>query len=363
REMKLGRGLFSVFRQGTDSEGGGVVYGIDDEESRLNVNVADTNQLSKLPGMTPDVLAAILDWRDGDSAVSPGGAEAEYYGSLQPPYMPRNGPLQTVRELLMVRGVSQDLLFGPTNGVQPAMAPRDNSPQLKPSGGTGAQYGWANVLTVHSRVRNVTVSGNDRVNIQTADEQSLTGIKGITTDIAKAIVASRGQNQLQSIADLLDVTRQQNGGQNQRPGNGRGNQNNPGQGGGARLISETLLQDIGDDVTVSNDRNLEGAINVNTASVDVLATLPGVDRQLASQIISYRQSTGFFVNVAGLLKVPGLSKDIFKQMAPMVSARSETFRILSEGRVTSTGTRQRIEAIVRIGVSDVSTVAYREDDL
>src|SRR5206468_6148307 len=29
----------------------------------------------------------------------------------KPPYLPRNGPFQTVRELLMVRGVSRELLF------------------------------------------------------------------------------------------------------------------------------------------------------------------------------------------------------------------------------------------------------------
>ena len=36
----------------------------------------------------------------------------EYYSSLNPPYVPRNGPLQTVEELLLVRGVTPQLLFG-----------------------------------------------------------------------------------------------------------------------------------------------------------------------------------------------------------------------------------------------------------
>ena len=54
---------------------------------------------------------------------------------------------------------------------------------------------------------------------------------------------------------------------------------------------------------------------------------------------------------------------IFKQIAPLVSARSETFRILSEGRVTSTGARQRIQVVVHVSLNEISTLSYREDDL
>ena len=358
RSVRFGRGTFSVFRPGKDDEGGGVIFGIDDEESRLNINTADTNQLSKIPGMTVDVISALIDWRDPDNTVSPGGAESEYYASLQPPYKPRNGPFQTIRELLMVRGITSDLLFGPPVASPAVPSGRDESPELKPSSGTGAVNGWANVFTVQSKVRNVNASGNERVNMQTAEEGALTGVRGITKDIAQAIVAYRGQNQFQSIADLLDVTRPQNGGGNARRGNG-----GPGQNSGPKVISETLLQDIGDDITVSNDESLEGAININSAGTDVLACLPGVDRPLAAAIIAYRSSTGFLPNTAALLKVPGMTTEIFKKVAPLVSARSETFRILCEGRVTSTGTRQRIETVVRVGVKEVATLAYREDDL
>ncbi|HLP76064.1 MAG TPA: hypothetical protein VK327_04035, partial [Candidatus Paceibacterota bacterium] len=91
REASLGRGTFSVFRRGHDDEGGGILYGVSDEESRLNINTASSDALGKLNEMTADILAAVTDWRDGDNAASPGGAESEYYLSLQPPYQARNG--------------------------------------------------------------------------------------------------------------------------------------------------------------------------------------------------------------------------------------------------------------------------------
>jgi competence ComEA-like helix-hairpin-helix protein len=112
---------------------------------------------------------------------------------------------------------------------------------------------------------------------------------------------------------------------------------------------------------VAKEAYLPGVININSASLDVLACLPGLNRDLAQAIISYRQSSGFLPNIAWLLKVPGITRDIFKQVAPRVSARSETFRIVSEGRVDSTGARQRIQEIVHIGLHDTATLSYRED--
>ena len=95
----------------------------------------------------------------------------------------------------------------------------------------------------------------------------------------------------------------------------------------------------------------------------MLVCLPGVDRQLAQAIISYRQSNGFLPNTACLLRVAGMTREIFKQVAPLVSARSETYRILCEGKVKSSGARQRIQEIVHVGLGTMTTLSYREDDL
>jgi competence ComEA-like helix-hairpin-helix protein len=367
-EVSLGRGKFDVFRRGREDEGGGILYGVSDEESRINLNTASTDALSKLQDMTPDVLAAISDWRDGDNAASPSGAESEYYLSLRPPYLARNGAFQTVRELLMVRGVTPALLFGKDshcNDLLDSDYEDSGKPVFADAQVSDADLGWAGMLTINSMVKNVNASGEDRVNAQTADEGALSKVHGITADIARAIVTYRGQNQLQSIADLLDVTASSQtnrggaGGQGGSPAQG-----NQSSGSGRKVISTDLLLDIADDVSVSNGGDSQqGLININTASLDVLQTLPGVDRQMAHAIISHRKSSGFFPNVAHLLKVPGFEQSLLKQVAPLVTARSETFRIFSEGHVNSSGVRQRIQATVHVGLSDITTLSYREDDL
>lgn len=374
RDVRFGRGQFRVIHRGRPDEGGGILFGVSDEESRLNVNNASADELSKLYEMTPDVVAAIMDWRDEDNEVSPGGAELEYYLSLQPPYLPRNGSIQTLRELLMVRGISSELLLGRDRQLNGILQSDDDSPNDALS--DMLDLGWAGLLTVDSSVNNLNASGNERVNIQSADEAALTGVRGITSDIAKAIVAYRARNRFTSIADLLDVVAAPNRGRNGAPGApGDANQVNVQQGNspnsgapdanpsGPRVIDETLLMEIADDLTADSGSDLPGVVNVNSASLEVMACLPGLNRDLAQAIISFRQSNGFLPNVAWLLKVPGINRDILKQLAPRVTSRSETFRILSEGKVTSTGARQRIQEIVHIGLSGLTTVSYREDDL
>lgn len=209
------------------------------------------------------------------------------------------------------------------------------------------------------------------MNVQTADENTLASVRGLSRDIAKAIVAYRGQKKLENVADLLDVapvSPQQNQPRDMRDMNrpGANPAPNPGPQGpaaprvtGQPVISESLLLEIADDVTVA-DKDQPGAVNINSASPAVLMCLPGVSRELAQAIVSYRKSAGFFPNTAWLLKVNGMTREIFKQLAPKVTARSETFRILSEGQLPS-GVRKRIQVIVHLGSSDIETVSYRED--
>jgi len=59
------------------------------------------------------IVDAITDWVDTDD--DPKGfeeTESSYYESLDPPYASKNGPLEFIEELLLVRGITRDLYFG-----------------------------------------------------------------------------------------------------------------------------------------------------------------------------------------------------------------------------------------------------------
>ncbi len=68
-----------------------------------------------------DLVNAIKDWIDTDSEVTGTGAENAYYQSLGKPYTARNGPMESIDELLLVRGVTRDLLYGTAEA--PGLAP------------------------------------------------------------------------------------------------------------------------------------------------------------------------------------------------------------------------------------------------
>jgi competence ComEA-like helix-hairpin-helix protein len=363
QDVSLGRGKFQVFRRGSEDEGGGIIYGISDEESRLNLNTAAPTQFTNLAGITTDIIGAIVAWRSPaptnaavQDGTTVGGADSDYYMSLRPPYMARNGPFQTVRELLMVRGVTPELLLG-NDDNQNGFLDSDDDPSDQPPPGSKPPPppapGWAALLTVTDTDKNVNASGKDRVNPQTADEATLSAVSGITQPIARAIVSYRGQTQLQTLDDLLSVTAQN---QNQGGANQGGSGNS-----GSTVISQELLEQIADDLSLATGTDVQGLVNINTAGIEVLICLPGLDRPLAQAIINYRKSTGYFDNVADLLKVDGMTRAIFKLVVPLITTRSETYRIICEGKINSSGVRQRIEAIVHIARTDVQTLAYRED--
>jgi competence ComEA-like helix-hairpin-helix protein len=127
------------------------------------------------------------------------------------------------------------------------------------------------------------------------------------------------------------------------------------------VIDEDLFLEIADLVKTSPEAARRGLININTASLPVLVCLQGMTEELAGAIISYRGSAGFFPNIGYLLKVPGMTREIFQQLAPKITVRSENFRILSEGLVPSSGTRKRIELIVRLTSRGIDTISYREN--
>lgn len=94
-----------------------------DEGGKINLNRADEITLRRIftnlgvEEPTSGILAdSILDWRDADDLHRLNGAEKDYYLSLSPSYAPRNGPFETVEDLLWVRGVTPELFYGDGEG-------------------------------------------------------------------------------------------------------------------------------------------------------------------------------------------------------------------------------------------------------
>jgi len=105
------RWYFSVFSPGTD-EAAAIRFGLSDEAGKLNVNHAREESLTAVPLITESMAQALIDFVDEDDEANPEGAEQPYYDTLEKPYAIHNAPLQTLGELLMVRGFTPALFYG-----------------------------------------------------------------------------------------------------------------------------------------------------------------------------------------------------------------------------------------------------------
>lgn len=73
------------------------------------------------PELEDDPVDAILDWLDyGDNDEErPEGAENSYYQGLEIPYPCKNGPMDSIEELLLIKGITPELYYGDPNQVEP----------------------------------------------------------------------------------------------------------------------------------------------------------------------------------------------------------------------------------------------------
>lgn len=71
--------------------------------------------------------------------------------------------------------------------------------------------------------------------------------------------------------------------------------------------------------TTSSDTTLNGKININTATIDELKTLPGIGESKAKNIINYRDKNGNFTNTEELKEVEGIGNSIYDQIKDYIT--------------------------------------------
>lgn len=103
---------------------GTVAVAIQDEGGKISINALVTKDgkvpqqpyglehlrnLFRLKGLDPGLVDAIVDWLDQDDVPQPQGAETSYYEGLDQPYRARNGPIETLAELHLIKGISDEV--------------------------------------------------------------------------------------------------------------------------------------------------------------------------------------------------------------------------------------------------------------
>ena len=116
-----GEGIFDIVNR-TDIElgNGTITYTIKDENGKISINSTSKVILNKLLAysgvkekLDQDIISdSILDWIDSNKNHRINGAEDDYYRTQHPPYLAKNGKIETLSELLKVRGVTEEILYG-----------------------------------------------------------------------------------------------------------------------------------------------------------------------------------------------------------------------------------------------------------
>ena len=162
----------------------GFRYGLIDESSKINLNIlpfadilvgegAARGFLMNLPQMTDEIADAMIDWVDKDDDVREFGAESSTYQGEDPPYSCKNAPMDSLEELLLVRGVTPELLYGADTNRNGVIDPSElNDPNLSALD-NDMLLGWANYLTLYSKESNLTEDFLPRININGPDLQQL----------------------------------------------------------------------------------------------------------------------------------------------------------------------------------------------
>jgi type II secretory pathway component PulK len=408
-------------------------FGVIDEAGRINLNALVLldpsgkiahDVLMKLPNMTEDVANSIIDWIDADEEPRAGGAETSYYSALTPSYRCKNGPLDSLEELLLVKGVTRALLFGSDS----------NRTGNVSSGEASADAGWAPYLTVYSHEQNVDSQGNVRINLNSRDLATLySQLQGaVGPELAAFIVAYR----------MFDVTTPGGSQGGSRGGSGgsqpgvtvssssssmtgrftlslqtlsttaaagvpgtmeelaslvqKGTANAqsrrnipsafalinasvsvPGQNGQPTKIYTSPLADkskvrdllpaLLDQTTTVAQSDLPGRININTASDTVLRCLPGLSDQDIQMVIDRRPPTNsldapdaIYQTPAWLYTEAGLQPQTIQTLERYITTRSQVYRVQSIGYFENGGPMVRVEAVIDTNQGKPRILYYRD---
>ncbi|MEM6798172.1 MAG: hypothetical protein AAF589_01535 [Planctomycetota bacterium] len=361
----------------------GVRFGLENESSRLNLNTllaldqisetAAREQLMALPGMTESIADAILDWMDDDEEPREFGAELSHYAALEPAYEPQNGPLESLDQLLMVRDVTPDLLYGLDANrdlvidVAESMNATDDTSDMQ------MDRGWSAYLTIYSAERELDPEGEPKINVNMEDleelhsaieqklgraeanfivafrqggpkegEASSAAVKAETVQIDfESPAAVTIDNLLRLVGVEVDVVQ---AGENDR-------QTIEAIFSGDPMQMSTYLPELLDYLTVYEDEVVPGRLNVNQAPRALLETIPGMPPEAVESIIGNRD---FEVGTdrpdrrhATWMMTEGyVTLEEMRTMMPLVTAAGSVYRAQIIGFFDDEGPRRRLEAVI-----------------
>ncbi|MBS1724088.1 MAG: general secretion pathway protein GspK [Armatimonadetes bacterium] len=264
---------------------------ITDAGSKIDLNTATENQLSRMP-LTQEQIDSLLDWREPGTAPRADGGKDEFYNQLESGYNAGLRRLDSFDALLSVKGFSPQALYQPqTDVVSTATIVQGTSDQ---------QPTLDQLADVESYAPETTPTGATKLNINGAGA-NVNGLvqRGIPMQLAAQLFLRRPYARLGDVLAAVGANRQ---------------------------AQRAVL----DELTISTTTRSEGKLNLNTASETVLNTLPALTPDIVQAILT-RQQQGF-AQLSDVLDVPGMSGNALTGSVDAFTVQSSAYRIRVEGR-------------------------------
>jgi DNA uptake protein ComE-like DNA-binding protein len=312
-------------------------FGLTDEASKLNLNTAAETNLLKLPVLTPALVQSLLDFWDADDTARAEGAEQEYYDGLPRPYTVRNGPLDTIEELLLVRGFTPARFYGEDANQNFRLDPNeDDGDERTPADNKDGKLdlGLRPFLTVVSYEYDDDNGGVPRTNINDPSDP-LPKVQ-LPEPLVRYVLALRTNKiTVAHAADLLEAK-------------GRFKDEHGKETELASGVGRDELPLVLDAFTANQDYRVTGLININTAPLPVLATVEGIDEPLAEAIVSARRGLApdRRRTIAWLLQEGVVDAATFKKLAPRLTARGMQFSFQVVGYGVPSGRYRVLEVMI-----------------
>lgn len=378
----------------------GIQFGVTNESARLNLAVlpqweerqpgAGRAALMALPNMTQSIADAILDWIDRDTSPRQFGAEASYYSGLGVPYGPRNAEPTSLEELLLVRDVTREMLFGADENLNYQVDPGE---QAGKSSGVLTQAGasavpWSMLLTVFSAEKNLNPKGQPKIDL---NERNLTALhqklqKVVDEDLARYIIlyrqfrqiapgattskpvslkkvepdlSGRARFRFNSVLDLLGTTVEIRANDKART---RRTVRSPLK--ASRRVYRETLPTLLDYVCVGSDPVVRGRINVLEAPEEVLLAVPGITEGLARRIKTQRQAASAGDEArrhpTWLLADGLVDLEHMKKLLPYVTCGGDVYRGQVVGFFDEQGPVSRAEVVIDATSAPARQVYYKD---
>lgn len=167
--------------------GGRVEVRITGEDGKININMVSESLLRRiirnmgLEGDVRDIVVdSILDWRDPDDFYRLNGAEHDYYRGLPEPYDCKNGPFDSLEELLLVRGVTAEIFHGV---------------KRKDEEGNVGSVGLKDIFSIYA--------SGEQIDLNSAPPLVMRMVLGIPKQVSELIVKAREERPIENPPDLL----------------------------------------------------------------------------------------------------------------------------------------------------------------